>query len=135
MGQGQALTTNQMTAIRTLLNEDKSYQYIANIIGKSKNAVFNYAKRLREGRRKVKTRTESSISPQFCRAIILETHLSHDERVKASSLVSKYNPAIGVRRVHQLLLALSQVEWARMRPAPRLTDHHRSKESLGLKKD
>ena len=63
MGRGAALTREQITIIRTLLNEEKSYQYIADTIGKSKNAVYNEAKRLREGRRKVKPGRKSTISP------------------------------------------------------------------------
>ena len=126
MGRGTALTSEQITTIRILLKEKKSYQYIANEIGNSKNAVYNEAKRQQIGHRIVIPGRKSTVSPQFRRTIIRNIRLSPNERVTARSLVAQYEPGIGVRRVQQLLQKSSKVSWQRMKPVPRLTDRRRS---------
>ena len=88
--------------------------------------MFNLATRLRNGERRKKTGRTPTISPQFKRAIFRTVRKSREERVTASTLIAKYDPVVGVRRVQQLLHDSAQACWTRMRPAPRLTQNHRS---------
>ena len=60
--------------------------------------------------------------------------MSKENRVTASTVVAKYLPKFGVRRVQQLLQASPQVSWSRMKAAPRLTDRHRQDRLAWAKK-
>ncbi len=125
MGRGKGLTKEQIVVIREFHHLGKSVRFIAEWIKKSPTAVHNQITVLKQGCRTKKLGHPSTVTPYFKRAINRTIRLHRDERVTASSLVSKYQSPVGIRRVQQLLQESFQIAWARMRPAPRLTEEQR----------
>ena len=125
MGRGKALTDVQMAVIRELDVDGKPHREIAKRIGKSPTAVLNYLHRLKSGVRKKKAGRPPTVTPQLKRAIHRSIRSAQNERVTAGTLVAKYQPGVGVRRVQQLLSANHQLAWTRIRRAPRLSDDHK----------
>ncbi len=125
MGRDKALIKEQIAIVREFHHLGKIVRFIAERIKKSPTAVHNQISALKQGRRTKKLGRPSTVTLYFKRAIDRTIRLHCDERVTARFLVSKYQPQVRVRRVQQLLKAFSQISWARMRPAPRLTQQQR----------
>ena len=124
MGGGTALTARKITTICILLKEKKSYEYIANEIGKSKNVAYSGAERQQTRRRIVKPGRKYTVSPQFKREIIRNIRSSLNERITARSFVAQNEPCIGFRLVQQLSQDSFQLSWEQMKAVLRLTDRH-----------
>ena len=76
--------------------------------------------------KKKKLGMPSSITPQFPRAITKSQVRAPAERVTAYTLVSTYQPLVGICHVQQLMQEADHLRWCRVRSAPRSTDEHKS---------
>ena len=67
----------------------------------------------------------SQITKQFRPAVHRGVARAPNERITASKFVKVYWPAVGVRRVQQLMQDADYLNWVRMRTVPRLTQDHK----------
>ena len=126
MGRGKKLKSDQTTVVKALQRQGLPACAIAAEINKSVTSVQNCISRMRSDRRPNKAGRPSTITPQFHGAILRSVALAPDERVTASTLISKYKPRVGVKRVQQLMQESDQLRWNRIKRASLLSDDHKS---------
>lgn len=95
------MTGDQITVVKALQKEKQTVRFIAQAIERSPTAVPNIINKMKSGRKKQKLGRPPSITPQFHHGIIRSVFRASAERVTASTLVSTYQPEVGVRRVQQ----------------------------------
>ena len=125
MGRGTKLTSELIPVVKALHAEKKTVKKIAAVIKKSTAAVQNVIHRMNNGKRCKKLGRPSKITEQFRRAVFRSVSRAPNERITASKLVKVYRPAVGVRRVQQLMQEADYLPWVRMKTAPRLTQDHK----------
>lgn len=124
MGRGRALASEERAVVIALYRDGKSQREIAKAVNRSQKAVFNVVHNIQRPQHSWRRGAPLKISEHAKRIIIRKGRTG---MYFARELRDTYMPNVTVRRVQQILHAAPQLDFIRMKTAPKLTSEHKSR--------